>query len=447
MQRSTSTSSSSSSSPSSSEAEADPEDQTVSSFVISHKRPPKFYIHPPKFCPPSPPMANETISKPLPQEILKYIPRYEGTAYKLPNFILTCEEIFTTYCNEDVREATANHWLLFKAALYHLEGPAEAVAYNNNCQNISELLHALKRNFADNRTIPDLIAELAVMKSYPKEHPIEFINRLDEKRTTVITRYRIDGISGELLKQLTDQLNATLVRTLIHGVHPSLGSHLQVLQIQDLEDARSKLINDCSIILDNLKYSTSIDIVNKLDLRKYNQPSMPFRIPNHDFTRSRVPVQNFQGYSGNIQPPAFSWPGHSFQNPNSQQQNYFRNQTPNFRNPQPHFQAHNFTHTNTRPQYNQISNNRPQYNPKWNSQNTVSMRTVRSNKPFQKRDNFISPYEITYLEEEKNNESSTESIRSMQGQINSLTEAVSKLTTHFLEQGHSFPEDPPPNSS
>lgn len=183
----------------------------------------------------------------------------------MPNFIFTLEELYSVYCNEATKERDGNYWLLFKAVLSHLEGPAEAVVNNNNCSNVIELNNALKNNFADNRTIPDLIAELALMKCRPREHPIEFFNRLEEKRTTVITRYKLDGITDDLLTDLTRQLNATLIRTLTHGVHPTLGSHLQLLQIKTLKDARNKLINDCSIVLQQLKFSTTIDTINIVD--------------------------------------------------------------------------------------------------------------------------------------------------------------------------------------
>lgn len=53
---------------------------------------------------------------------------------------------------------------------------------------------------------------------------------------------------------MSQQLDATLVRTLVDGVHPSLASHLQVLNIPTLDDAPHKLINDSSIILQQLKY-------------------------------------------------------------------------------------------------------------------------------------------------------------------------------------------------
>lgn len=92
----------------------------------------------------------------------------------------------------------------------------------------------------DNRNIPDLIVELALMQVHPKEHPIDFLNTLEEKKSTVITRYRLDGVFGDLLKYLMQQLSANLVGTLVHGVHPTLGSHLQVI-INELEETKGEI--------------------------------------------------------------------------------------------------------------------------------------------------------------------------------------------------------------
>lgn len=227
-------------------------------------------------------MANEAplVSKPISLEVLKYIPRYDGTPYKLPNFISTLQDIYAVHCDETVRERDSNHWILFRAAMSHLDGPAEAVVLNNSADHLLDIIRILKKNFADNRTVPDLIAEITIMKSNNREHPIEFLNKLDEKRTNVITRYKLDRVHNPILTMLTEQLDATLVRTLLHGIHPTLGSHLQVLQPKNLEDARTKLINDCSIVLEQLRYNSTLDVINKNDTRRpQNNPH--FKIPNY----------------------------------------------------------------------------------------------------------------------------------------------------------------------
>lgn len=222
------------------------------------------------------PAEPPVVSKVLTCDLLKFIPTYDGTSYKLYNYISALQDLLGLYCGDNIRERESNHWLLLKAAMCKLEGPAEAVALNNNVTSVTGLVTVLKNNFADNRTVPDLIAELALMKAYSREHPLEFLNRLDEKRTVVLTRYRLDNIHGEALAQLQRQLDATLVRTLQHGVHPTLGAHLQVLGIRNLEDARSKLINDCSIVLEQLNQRDTLDVMNR------SRGTRNFRVPNYN---------------------------------------------------------------------------------------------------------------------------------------------------------------------
>lgn len=391
------------------------------------------------------------VSKPIPHDILKFIPQYDGTCYKLPQFISTCQELYDSYCNETITERSENHWLIFRAAVSRLSGPAEAVVFNNNCETITAMIAALKTNFADNRAVPDLIAEITFMKSYSNEHPIEFVNRLDEKRTTVLTKYKLDGISGELLNNLMRQLNATLTRTLIHGVHPVLGSHLQILQIQNLDDARHKLINDCSIVLRNLNFKSNVDTINKIDSRAFNHTPMrsfntrtpDFLATNKTFTNSFSKSKTPNFFRSNNNGFQKTSPQNNFQQPFAQnkgfQQNFPPNQTAQFPQQQRANQFNNFVHNNS--QFRQPQNN----NTKWDSQNTVSMRTVQSNPS--NRFKTKSPFEVNYLDDSlEPTDNSTQNfdvdIQSMQSQLNSLTDAINNMQAHFLEVG-SYPEETP----
>lgn len=385
-----------------------------------------------------------TITKPIPHELLRYIPHYDGTSHKLHQFISTCEDLSIGYCADNIQEKEANHWILFKAAMCKLEGPAEAVAFNNSCSSIKDLIKSLKQNFADNRSVPELIAELTVMKSYQREHPIEFLNRLNEKRTNVITKYKLDGVTGLLLENLICQLNATLVNTFVHGVHPTLGSHLQVLQVQDLDDARNKLINDCSIVLQQLRYKTTIETMNRVDSRKHSNNTTTFRNPNYEqnfqkqwshdnsFEQTHRPFQSRQQFSPhNVQQTNF---------PQNFQQN-FSNQSFQKQNYRPNFQQQRFPQQSFQ---QQNSNFKP--NTQVSSSNTVSMRTQRTD-PVQKLKTYRSPYEVNYLEEEPEDNYNQSPIEAMQCQINTLTESLNKLTNHFLESGPQFSEDPPSDST
>lgn len=104
-------------------------------------------------------------SKPLPRELFKFIPHYDGTAYKLLNILEALDKLFSGYRTETIVEKDHNYWLTFKVALSKFEGPAEAVTFNNNRSSLTELKISLKNNFADKRSVPDLIAGLTLMKS------------------------------------------------------------------------------------------------------------------------------------------------------------------------------------------------------------------------------------------------------------------------------------------
>lgn len=59
-----------------------------------------------------------------------------------------------------------------------VEVPTEIVAFNNNCSTVIELIKALKKNLADNRTIPELTEELTFMRSYPKRTPYRIFKQI-----------------------------------------------------------------------------------------------------------------------------------------------------------------------------------------------------------------------------------------------------------------------------
>lgn len=353
-------------------------------------------------------------SKPLPHEILKFIPKFDGAPFKLANFISILDEIFNEYCSDEITEHASNHWLLLRSAICRLEGPAEAAAFNNNVNCVSSLKHVLVKNFADNRTIPDLLAEIATMKSFHREHPIEFLNRLDEKRTHVVTKYRLDGLTQPVLGILTEQLNTTIIRTLVHGVHPQLGAHLQVLGPKDLDEARSMLINNCNIVLQQLRFGTSIDLINKFDFKRYS-PAPNFH-KNPNLIR---PIRN--NYQSNFSP--------------QNTQNFRPQYTPRFPSNHPNNPEHPFNRS--RQNFDRGENQ------KWNSQNTVSMRTVNSRKQFDHK-KYLSPYELNHVSESVNPH--MEENARLQSQIQDLSNTVSKLSDtlhHFLEVGPTSHESPP----
>nr|XP_014293182.1 uncharacterized protein LOC106691804 [Halyomorpha halys] len=246
----------------------------------------------------------KSISKVLTPEVLDFIPKFEGS-YNLTHFINTCEEIYFSYCNKSVRERDYNQGLLFNAAMYNLDSAAESLACNYNCNHIKGLIKLLKRNFSDNRSIPDLMEEITWMKPYPKEHPINFLNRLEEKRINLF--YIMFGcMTGYELENLTHELNYTLVITLINGVHPLLRWHLESFQIEDLDDARDILMNKCGKIFKRLKYNRSLVTNDSAYTETYTHYSMSYEFQSYERkSYHRRTFQNnqnqYRNYSDNYQ--------------------------------------------------------------------------------------------------------------------------------------------------
>uniref|UniRef100_T1I7N1 Uncharacterized protein n=1 Tax=Rhodnius prolixus TaxID=13249 RepID=T1I7N1_RHOPR len=245
------------------------------------------------------------------------------------------------------------------------------------------------------------------MKAKPREHPLEFLNRLDEKRNVILTRYRLDGISGIVLNELTRQLDAHLVRIFLYGIHPSLGAHLQSLQCQALDDTRLKLINDCGIILSQLKLpntpENNTDTITNNHHNNHRQKK-PWRQP-HTYSKNNYTSQPFHRYN-HYYPPNLNH--HSPQIPQITHPNY--NQ---LTYPQIQFNRPNPSNFPSKP-----------FNP--HSQNTVSMKTVRPR------------HELTITEMNQKNE-----VSELKKQIETLNKSVSQLTEHFLELGtHHHPPDP-----
>lgn len=348
----------------------------------------------------------------LPDKILNFIPQYDGTnntSFRLPSFIATLRELNSAYCSSNNELAPVNAWTLLKSAIAKISGPAELIVYNNEVNNIEELIQVLQNNFGDTRTIHDLLAEIPLMKSRPREHPISFLNRLIEKQAYLLTKYRTEDKYNDSLLILKEQLDMLLVNTLIHGIHPQLGSHLQVMRPNNLDQAHRILQNDCSILLRTLGYGT----VNMLQETKRNQaPSPRYNYYSREQTPSYSQWQTPQPYS-----PRQSAPN-NYNNHNYRQQ---------FMNP------NDFNHP-----FNKFNRQNPQQS-KMDSQNTVSMRTVASHPKVNLR-NFRSPYELTHINENKNDQ-----MLVMKDRLDQLTTTVEKLSEIFLDAGSNPNEGPPQN--
>lgn len=265
---------------------------------------------------------------------LKYIPSYDGSANDLIFFLECLDKLYTRYClnNED------NHWSLVQCINTKLKGPAYHAVTQNRSRSIPEIIKTLKTNFADNRNAAQLIDELLNYKYNNKTHPLEFLNQIQGKLVKVQARYELDGITGILLTQLSEQLNKQALKVLTNQLPRQLGLFLLHRNAQTLEEARQMLINDSELLLRDLGFTLDPRIPRKEPQSVESRPSPgrynDFRRMENNYTRPPGKIfekqGNFNGYQGdskysqfprNNQQPQRQWQDKS-QPPNQFTRNY-----------------------------------------------------------------------------------------------------------------------------
>ncbi|RZF43436.1 hypothetical protein LSTR_LSTR001697 [Laodelphax striatellus] len=148
-----------------------------------------------------------------------------------------------------------------------LHGTAQAVVLNSPSQTVIEIISALKDNFADNRTVHQLTTELLHLKPNPKAHALNFLNILEEEHTTIIARYKLDGVKDEFLEFVKEQLDRQVINVLVDALPNQLRAHLQTLNVSNLQQARQAIISKSSAVLKHLGFTTD---VTKMQSKNYN---------------------------------------------------------------------------------------------------------------------------------------------------------------------------------
>lgn len=346
---------------------------------------------------------NFTMPLEVSDKILRSIHTYDGNLFLLPLFTNMLKELHNTFCSTE-ENARINNWVLIQNVIKNLEGEAKLVIARHPISNLLDIVKILENNFTDKRSVAILEDELANMKQ-GKDDPLEFLNKIVEKQTHIIAKYKIDPYYSRNHLIHTDALEKRALNTLRKGLNPPLNALLATMQPKTIDEARSMLQNDLQII--------SHTNVN------------PFKFPQKTFEQK--PRNNFQNYRpqyNNFSPP-------SNYNPRS---NYFQPQTrPHFgnssqwRNPQ----HQNFYQRNSNQNQN-FQNFQPRY-----PNNDTSMRTVSHfNKNPTNFKKFVSPYEVTHIQ-------NNERIQDLEQKIDKLSESFH----NFLEPSLNPVESPPNQSS
>lgn len=317
------------------------------------------------------------VNRPVTESHLNIIPEYSGDPSELLNFVNVASQLHSEYTIDTVVEAKENHWLLFQKCMNKLNGAAKQVAHNNECSTIPELISVLKNNFADSRSVPQLMSELINMRSYSHEHPIQFLNRLVAKRTTIVTKYKLENVEGQALQMLLAQLDTQSVNVLCNGIPTALGVHLQTLQIKDLNDARSKLINNSHLLMKQLGFNTDMTNLSTNTNKSHKPNSNNFQ--QKQIFQNKNRIQNFQ------KPQDFSrQQGFNQRQFNQGYQNQFQNFNQNRQNQYQNFNQNRYQNFNqNQHQYqNSKASGSGQFRQQFPNDTDVSMRTVSTNPKF-----------------------------------------------------------------
>jgi hypothetical protein len=191
------------------------------------------------------------------KQCLNFIPHYNGNPIELISFIKCVERIYNNYCVErNDTNWSENQWALIQCITMKLHGPAHKVIIQKRCDSVPSILETLRNNFADNRTAIQLLGELANFKYHKGQHPLEYVNQIETKVVTIISRYELDGVDGPVLKELSNQVEKQAYKVLTSSLPRSLGLFLVNQKTSSLEEVRQVLINDAEIVLDDLGFST-----------------------------------------------------------------------------------------------------------------------------------------------------------------------------------------------
>jgi hypothetical protein len=202
------------------------------------------------------------------KQCLDLIPHYSGNPSELLPFIDCITRLNDTYC----RENESRQWSLAHCMLSKLHGPAYQAVLQRRCKTASSILETLRNNFADNRSALQLISELMNMTYKKSQHPLDFLNKLESKIVVIKSRYELDGVTGDLLEKLGENIDKQAFKILTFQLPRAVGLFLLNQHVETLEDARKCLTNNAELVLHDLGFSTD---PNEAQHRRYESHTNP----------------------------------------------------------------------------------------------------------------------------------------------------------------------------
>lgn len=347
-----------------------------------------------------------------------HIPTYDGNPEDLIYFTSAVLSVYNYVCADNNTLRDHNHARLLTKVKARLTGNARHCLLTNEFNSVDELIIYLQNSFKDSRTIEQLSAELFNTRPYFREDPLSYVDRIASIRALIFSRMKIEA--DEDTTSYMRRKDSEIIYYVRSNMHPDLCDFLAHIRLTNLDDVRNALHNEAAHIIER--------IYGQRRHRQDSHPRPPRPQGNNTWNRPRNWERDYPAFSN--QPHLPNSPYQS--RPTATHNQHYTNNHYQTMNPRPPFA--NQQNTFAPRQYNTPNYNRPWDKHKQDeffrgnntphkheSQNTVSMRTVRSN-PTHHIEDPTDADRITGLE----------------AKVNSL---VDKLD-HFLELG---PPQPAPN--
>lgn len=282
------------------------------------------------------------------------IPRYDGNPNTLGIFIDNCENLITTFSDEN--NPPINEFIL-RAIIAKLVGRAlTLIGSRIELRTWVDIKDALKLSFSDQRNIDCLEQDLIILRPQKNETPYNFGMRCQDARSLIVSKLNTLGLTDQERMLNIHNYNSLALRTFLRGLTGQIQNNVRLRNPDSLEKAMSLVIEE-----ENFLYSQHR--TNTLNSQATFKPMT--RLAPINF--SQQPQRNFQ-----------------FNNAQQVQRNP---QFPNFTNPQ--------TFRNTNFQQNTF---RPQFTPQLRQPFTNNAMPQNSQTPFRPNNNFSTQRNPYFLQ-------------------------------------------------
>lgn len=318
-----------------------------------------------------------------------HIPQFNGNPHNLLKFVTVCRQVHGIVCKPDNTFRVLNEQRLLSKILARLTEDADYINTTCEFQTVEQLLAYLENTFRDSRSIEQLSFELFNLKINFKEHPLDFLQKIDRIRTLIISKYRIEKFENRSI------IIATLERNILYHFFTQMPLHIRTYlmtkteKLKTLDDLRNLIQNENHLLFDDLINSGNMSKPGEYEHKKFSdkhhknrndhskkrfnnwQPTNPYishnpynlpqeRPPPYMHNNEWHPREQKQFFNGSGQYRYHSEPQNS-------QSGQFRYQPGQFRNHSGQYRQ--------KPQNNYQPFKNNEHKPREDN-NTVSMRTV-----------------------------------------------------------------------